>query len=334
MNKKIIILYLIIAVIIVAIITGGFWTMFHYLNKGKQVKSNISPEEVGKKITETINKNLLPPTVKAEIVKAESLPNLYKLTIKIKDQQKEQQLDIYTTEDGKYFFAGQPIDINNPPKPETPPAQKEIIKSEKPDVKVFVMSYCPFGLQIEKAYLPVNNLLKHKADMGIYFVYYAMHGKKEIDENLKQYCIQKNEKEKYADYLSCFVLSGDTEKCSLEAKIDKTKTENCIKETDAKFKITESFNNTSTWINGNFPPFDVHKDLNETYQVQGSPTIIINGVEAQLTNRSPEKLKELICSAFINPPTECQQKLSTEVASPGIGATAGNQTNGRGNCEQ
>jgi hypothetical protein len=32
-----------------------------------------------------------------------------------------------------------------------------------------------------------------------------MHDKKEIDENNKQYCIQKEQNDKYSDYLKCFL---------------------------------------------------------------------------------------------------------------------------------
>jgi hypothetical protein len=67
------------------------------------------------------------------------------------------------------------------------------------------MSYCPFGTQAEKGILPVVNLLKDKIDFKVKFVNYAMHGKKEIDENNLQYCIQKEEPNKYNSYLTCFL---------------------------------------------------------------------------------------------------------------------------------
>jgi hypothetical protein len=51
-------------------------------------------------------------------------------------------------------------------------------KREKPDVDVFVMSYCPFGTQIEKGLLPVWDLLGDKINLNIRFVDYAMHGKR------------------------------------------------------------------------------------------------------------------------------------------------------------
>ena len=53
-------------------------------------------------------------------------------------------------------------------------------KSDRPKVELFVMSYCPYGLQMEKAYLPAWELLKNKADIDLKFVSYSIHPKKKI----------------------------------------------------------------------------------------------------------------------------------------------------------
>ncbi|MEO0169501.1 MAG: hypothetical protein ABIL42_04710, partial [candidate division WOR-3 bacterium] len=60
-------------------------------------------------------------------------------------------------------------------------------------------------------------LLGDKADISVHFVNYIMHGEKEVWENLRQYCIQKEQKDKFYDYMLCFVQSGDYEKCIKEA---------------------------------------------------------------------------------------------------------------------
>ena len=73
-------------------------------------------------------------------------------------------------------------------------------KRETPEVDLFVMAYCPYGTQTEKAFLPVLELLGDKIDFNLRFVYYAMHGKKELDEQLRQYCIQKEQKSKKRTY--------------------------------------------------------------------------------------------------------------------------------------
>jgi hypothetical protein len=148
-----------------------------------------------------------------------------------------------------------------------------------------------------------------------------MHGKKEMEENLRQYCIQKEEKEKYLAYLGCFVKDGNTENCLKEAGIDQDKLNSCQSATDKEFKISENFKEEG------YPPFNVHKDLNEKYRVRGSPTLVINDVVLNI-ERSPEKVKEAICNAFLNPPEECNQKLPEETASPGFGMATGSSSSG------
>ena len=96
----------------------------------------------------------------------------------------------------------------------------EAPKTEKPDVKLFIMSYCPYGLQSQKALLPVYDLLKDKTDIGIYFVDYIMHDKAESDENLVQYCIQEEQEDKFSDYVGCFVKEGKSSKCLSETNIN------------------------------------------------------------------------------------------------------------------
>ena len=53
----------------------------------------------------------------------------------------------------------------------------------------------------------------------------------------------------------------------------------------------------------------------------GSPGFVINGVPVQV-DRTPEAVKQAICSAFNTVPSECQQTLSTQSASAGFGSSA------------
>ena len=70
-------------------------------------------------------------------------------------------------------------------------------KKEVPVVEAFVMSHCPYGTQFEKGFVKVWDVLGKKADFEVKFCDYAMHGKKEIDEQLLQYCIQEDSKAKF-----------------------------------------------------------------------------------------------------------------------------------------
>jgi len=194
-------------------------------------------------------------------------------------------------------------------------------KKDKPEVELFVMSHCPYGTQIEKGILSVARLLGDKIDFNINFCSYAMHGKKELDEEILQHCIQKDYNNKYLDYLACFLKEGNTDDCLKEIELS-GKLDKCIAETDAKFKITEKFNDQSTWSGGRYPLFDVYKESNDKYGVSGSPTLVINGVIAEKVKRDSASLLDAICIGFIDKPSECSEKLSSENPSAGFGFSA------------
>ncbi|MDD2757762.1 MAG: thioredoxin domain-containing protein [Patescibacteria group bacterium] len=198
-------------------------------------------------------------------------------------------------------------------------------KTDKPKVELFVMSYCPYGLQMEKAYLPVMELLKSRADMSIKFVSYAMHEKKEIDENTRQYCIQKEQPTKFVAYLKCFTGKDDYIACLTTAGVNEAKMNACVAKADKTYGITAKFEDQSTWLSGQYPVYPIDAALNEQYGVQGSPTLIINGVEVS-AGRTPEAVKAAVCAAFKTAPKECDTALSTQSMQAGFGTSAGAAT--------
>ena len=198
-------------------------------------------------------------------------------------------------------------------------------KTDKPKVELFVMSYCPYGLQMEKAYLPVVNLLGKKAEMEIKFVSYAMHGEKEIKENTRQYCIQKEQSAKFVKYLSCFTGKDDYAACLKEAGVSESQVNTCMTKADKQFGITAKFDDKASWLSGQFPIYPVHQSDNDNYGVQGSPTLVINGVQVDAA-RSPEAVKQAICQSFNKAPSECETTLSTQSAAPSFGTGAGTNT--------
>ncbi len=200
--------------------------------------------------------------------------------------------------------------------PSTPPAN--IPKSDRPQVELFVMSDCPYGLQMEKAYIPAWDLLKKKADIDVKFVSYAMHGKKEIDENTAQYCIQKEQSDKYLSYLQCYTANGNSASCLASAGVNEKKLQSCVDGANKEFGILDEYNNQANWLSGQFPVYPIHKDLNEKYGVQGSPTLVINGVQAEVS-RTPEAIKQAICAAFNTAPEECSKSLSALALGAGFG---------------
>ncbi len=189
-------------------------------------------------------------------------------------------------------------------------------KRDKPVVDVFVMSHCPYGLQIERGIMPVWDLLEDKADINIRFCDYAMHKKKEIDEQLRQYCMQKSNKKQFKKYLKCFLTCGDSNKCLKEAKVNIAALKKCVRLTDKKFGVSRDFKNKKKW-KGKFPSFNVEKGLVDKYRVKASPTLIVNDVV--VTGRSPQDILNAVCLGFKDKPAECGEKLNIEKPKPGFG---------------
>lgn len=217
-------------------------------------------------------------------------------------------------------YNNSPVAASVPQSQDTAPSPV-VPKSDRPKVELFVMSYCPYGLQMEKAYLPAWDLLKNKADIDLKFVSYAMHGKKEIDENTRQYCIQKNYQEKYISYLNCFTGEDNFGKCLSAVGLSDNKLASCVSAADKQFNISGNFDDQSKWLSGRYPIYAVNGDLNDKYSVQGSPTLVINGVQAE-AGRTPEAVKQAICNAFNNPPAECKKQLANTPFQPGFGSNA------------
>ena len=293
------------------------------------VSGKVTAQEAANKAVDYINKYLLQGQGTATLVSVKEENGLYNAKLNIGGR----EIETYITMNGKLLF---PSVIDLTETVETPEQQTsetpEVPKTDKPEVHAFVMSYCPYGLQFMKAYVPVIELLGDKADLELNFVYYAMHGEKELTENTRIYCIEKEQRDKLTQYLRCFVEYDDPEKCIAEAGIDEASLEKCMSDTDEKFSITEKFNDKSTWLNGNYPLYDVDADLNSKYDVGGSPTFVINGQTISVT-RSANAIKEAVCAAFNTPPEECETELSTTAEQPGIGLIgSGSGASSGGQC--
>lgn len=305
------------------------------VNKNKPVV--LTPEEAKTKVENFINENLVGSGQKAAIKEIKDEDGIYKVTVTLG----EKEIISYLTHDGKKFFPSV-MDIEEIEKETKANKEKKdeskksdtsnMPKKDKPEVELFVMSHCPYGTQIEKGIIPAVEALGNKIDFKLKFVNYAMHGEKEINEELNQYCIQKEEPSKLLSYLKCFLKDGNSEPCQKEIGLNTNKLNSCVASTDKQFKIKEKFNDKSAWSGGQYPPFDVYKTENEKYGVQGSPTLVINGSLSE-AGRDSASLLLAICSSFNNKPAECDKKLSTDAPSPGFGFSASGGDSG-GGCGQ
>jgi len=306
--------YVVTGVLVLLLVMSFFTSGFKFFSS-----ESVSKEEASQKTLDFINKNLLQGQATASVKEIKDEGSIYSMKLSVNGQ----EINSYVSKDGKLFFP-QAIDVTQPLAAGTagssPQKSTEVIKSDKPTVELFVMSHCPYGTQAEKGILSAVEKLGDKVDFELKFVYYAMHGEVEVKEQMNQVCIWNEQKNKFNTYLKCFLKEGKGEECLATAGIDQDKLKVCVKKLDAEFRITEQFNDKTTWLSGRFPKFDVFKADNEKYSVAGSPTLIINGAEAN-SERSPAAYLKTICDAFNTAPVECSVSLPDKAFSPGFGYT-------------
>ncbi len=276
------------------------------------ITKTLSSDDAKPEIENLINEYLMKGQT-AEIKEISEESGVFKIKV---DLGNGQNADAYVTKDLKKFIP-QIIDFEKLKK-EKEETEAPFPKAEKPVIELFVMSHCPFGTQIEKGMLPVLDVLGDKIDFKLKFVNYAMHGKKETDEQLRQFCVQKEEPAKFSDYLKCF-LKDETgsEKCLAENKIDTDKVESCVTSTDEEFSISKNLTDKTTY-KGQYPTFNIHDTENKKYGVTGSPTLIINGKKST-SGRDSKSLLKAICDGFETAPAECATELFAESPAPGFG---------------
>jgi hypothetical protein len=261
--------------------------------------ATLSADDAGDKLTNYLNERT---GGGVEYKATEDKGNLYQVTVSYQNQ----EIPVFITKDGKYFVQGAllietPTDNSSTQTPtQTPPT--EVLKSDKPKVELFVMTYCPYGTQAEKGIISAFEALGNKIDANIRFVHYFMHGDKEEQETYTQICIREEQKDKYLNYLQCFLEAGDSASCITKTKVSQTKLDSCVK-------------NRAKGL------YDKDSELSKGYGVQGSPTLVINGQEAS-SGRDSASYLSAICSAFNESPEECAKKLSSQSPSPGFGTSA------------
>lgn len=303
-NKKWIILSLALA----AILVGAFLGYKVY-----RQKVDVGQEVIKTKVQKFVSENV-PETVKTEIGGITKEGDLYKVTITVDAGSQKQEIPVFVTRDGKKLIQAQGVidldekAVDDSAKQAQAPEKTEAeVKTDVPTVDLFVMSYCPYGLQMERGVLPAVEALGNKIKFNLKFVSYTLHGQKEVDENVNQYCIQKIAPTKLDNYLKCFWKDskGTSAACVKASGINAAQLATCVKDTNAQFNPTEK-------------AFDINKEETVKFGVQGSPTLVINGTTVSSGRDSASVLKA-ICSGFANQPKECQAKLSA--TSPAAGFT-------------
>jgi len=226
---------------------------------------------------------------------------------------------MYVTKDGTLVGSLSEIDLTGKATSNPSSSTTEVPKTDRPTVELYVFTYCPYGTQMEKAMIPAIKLLKDKIDFKIRQIG-AMHGDYEKVEAERQLCIEKNYPDKFLDYVLVFAESTEIGSCSGDATCLVPK----LNALYAKFGIDSSKINSCMASEGE-TLYNAEVSNANSKGVSGSPTLIINGVNAQ-ASRSPEGVKGVICEAFNNVPSECSQTLSTSQSSAGFGSGTGSSS--------
>jgi len=307
-----------IAIIIAGILIAG---AVIYINKGyvnKEKASALSPQAAAGKAIDFINKNLLQQGTTASLVSVIEEDGLYKLKLKIGDK----EYPSYVSKDGKLLFPNEGISLEE--KPAEKPAEKQeqkkltcedIKKSENPVLEAFVVSKCPFGLQMQRVLNEiVKNIPSLANDIRVEYIgaiengkITSMHGDEEAQENLRQICIREEQQDKYWKYIDCHIKKGDVDNCLTGVGVDKGRLDSCMNDNSRGIKYAKA-----------------DFDLGGKYQVSGSPTLIFGGEkvsEFDFGGRTAQAVKTLLCCGFKNLPDICSQKLTEEQATTSFSET-------------
>ena len=298
-----------IAVVIAALIIAQ---ALYYIS-GAGVPGALSLEEAAERAINYINSVALNGQATASLLEVIEESGLYKIRLTIENQTYES----YVTKDGKILFPqGTKISEETPGAPISEGA--ELPKTDNPQVQLFVMSFCPWGNQAEELMRPTAELLKDKASIELHYVIYSnyspdycldeeskycsMHGIQELNQGVRELCVQKYQGDKFWDFVeeinsSCNYQDVDLcwESIAKKVGVDVAGVKTCQKDEALEILAQELA-------------------LNQKYGITGSPQLIINKAEYQ-GPRSSEAYKQGICSTFNSLPEECSQILSSDTGS-------------------
>jgi hypothetical protein len=272
-------------------------------------KSALSLEETQKFTKGFVTSEILPDQ-DVDITDLKDLGFVYSFEITIPNQG---TFTSYITKDGQFLFpSGYDTQefkdrvLAGKTSLEEESEPKEMPKSDRPQVQLFLMSFCPYGNQAEEVMMPVVDLLKDVADIIPRYIvsktgdrYSSLHGDQELNQNVRELCVYKYQPEKFWDFLK-----------EVNADCTDQNADTCW--TGSAQTVGININQISQCQKQEFNALlDQEIALTEQYNVSGSPTLLINDSLYQ-GSRTAEDFKKAVCSAFNNPPEECSAVLGDE----------------------
>ncbi len=268
-----------------------------------------------KTIPEAVKLAINNPETKFTVDEVKEKSGVYEFKLKIGEGEQAQEYTSFISKDGKILFTSG-IELEQLKATTTTTTKKvsceELTKAEKADLMAFVVSNCPFGLQMQRLYnkaiseLPevANNLsVKYMGSIEDGKIT-SMHGDEEAQENLRQICIREEQKDKFWAYLSCYMKAeGQSQTCLNSTGIDQAKLTACTTDSNKGLKYAKA-----------------DFDLASKFNVTGSPTLVLNNKETvsefDFGGRVADAIKQIVCCGSKEKPAFCEKELSKdEVAS-------------------
>lgn len=258
-----------------------------------------------------VNSYLVQPGTTASIVSVTRIHGLYEVKI----QYQSQEISLFTSPDCALLFPAGAVNMSAPRAASAPASTP--VKTTRPEVALFVMSFCPYGTQAETVMRPVRDLLGEKADIQVHYITTvrgdtigsvdSLHGMPEVQENAFQLCIRKTHPGLYWEYLQEF------NKQCYPGWYNSAFLETCRENVTTMLKIDHD--TVSACAAGSEAIELLKADQAESgkYNAGSSPTLIVNGVE-YAGARTPQSYKQFICDSFETTPEECETSLSTSGA--------------------
>ena len=269
-NRSTAIVTVVIAVVVIAALGYYFYSSKAELNLSSLRFWESGDKKLAQSAVDYINDNgLASSTVTLESYERTS--GVIKIKIKIGGSEYE----FYVTRDGKYLFPSalemtpsEGGDNNPTDQVSTTSASKceDLTKTDKPELDVYVVSGCPYGLQIQRAIAQAVSEAPEIADyVKVRYIgsvsgntITSMHGDSEAQENLRQICIREEQPAKYWSYISCYIKAGNTDSCLASSGVDSSAVSACMSDTGRGVAYaSEDFG------------------LSSQYGVSGSPTLML-----------------------------------------------------------
>ena len=159
--------------------------------------------------------------------------------------------------------------------------ESRIARMGKPTLELFVMSYCPFGVQAEEKIIPIVKEFGDKIDFKLRFIaqekerislnditpFTSLHGYPEVAENIRQLLIAKEYPDKYLDYILCRgkKLDKSWESCAEKLGIDVAKIQRLFDSPGAEQMFRENIKRA------------------EELGIRASPTILVDNHQFRAT---------------------------------------------------